>query len=325
MKNFLQDPELQKQLQQRIEAARRSIEKLGDRESHARGDSYFFHEANHLPVRWVAVVQHVDTPSLWYLVAADEYPDIGTCDIELPPNHAWAPLALRCGIGFWADAIELTPNNYAGRLVGEALDDARHRLSEMVYGTVPMPESRLAVDEDIAYCEWMEEISRVAQAIELRLQTDPIVVSIPLDTKSWVREVLTRNRDFGNHWVSQLGTLAGQMTGSNVEPSLAAAVAGHVGPSSEIPDGRTLDSTLKGALVLLKDSEGYELVFYPDEAQSESLPSVMIADSNSLSDHGKWVCGADHAYHWTRTLQKSAGMERIQFVIGKEKYSVEAF
>jgi hypothetical protein len=318
MDNFLKNRDLQERLREQVAIAKKNIEQLKQRGQHALGDSYFFMESRDLPVRWVSILQHVDNRSLWYLVAADDYPGVGSCDVELPPKHEWAPMVLRCGVGFWAHERDLKPGNYAGRLVGDPLDDARLRLSEMVHGTVPMPASDLATDEDPDYCDWMEELSSVAERIELRLQSEPIVVAAPANSKSWVGDLVARLRNSGDRWKSQVDGLMG---GADLgfQPALAANPTGQPPQPTSLPDGFVLTTLLPGTLVLLKDDGDYELVYYPDQ---DEKPQVRI-DSSGVDDKHQWICGPDGVCHWSEPIRAVDG--KMVFYIDEVFFSVAAF
>lgn len=323
MNNFLQNPDFQKQLREKIAHAQTNLERLKKRGPHSLGDAYFFKESRDLPVRWVAILQHVDNPSLWYLVAADEYHGVGTCDVELPPKHAWAPMVLRCGVGFWAHKKDLTLQNYAGRLQGEPLDDARIRLSEMVQGTVPMPQSDLDTDEDPHYCDWMEELHRVADSIEARLQAEPMVVLRPTVNalKTWLSDVVAKVPDSITGFRKEFDRPVDGMRGG-LEPALAASY-GDVPPAGFIPDGVEIPTgQIPGCLVLLKDADCYELVYYPQK-NDDPKPAELIFSSSSDVVHGEWLQPSDGQWHWSKPLSATDG--KIELQIGDEYFSVEAF
>lgn len=280
MKNLFEDPNFQADLKRNAALAREHVARLRRPDVIEAGDSFVFAESYDLPVRWVCVLPHVDNPSLWYLVAADEFQAIGRCDIELPESHSWAPLALRCKVGFWAHCDDLNQNEYIGRLEGDSVLDARYRLSEMVLGQVPTTEHGLIAEANDEYCEWISELTEVAEVIESRLQAEPVLLAKASFDLSWSRDpmVTTRHSDLA---------------------SLAADGIGKQQPI-QLPPATRLASKLPGRLLLQRDLETYDLVYYPSN-DNESPPKLVFSNNIDVRK-GEWHRGADGVWTWSQPL-----------------------
>jgi len=298
MKNFFNDPEFQAELQRDATQARDHLANMKPIGKLTAGDSFFFVESNDLPVRWVCVLPHVDNSSLWFLVAADEYPKIGTCDIELPEPHPWAPLALRCSVGFWAHFDDLNVKEYVGRLEGESIADARHRLSEMVVGQVPITEHGLIAEAGDDYRDWIAELAAIAEQIEARLQAEPVVLAKVEFNSSWSHLALVAERP------AEYFSLAADTIGTQ-EPV-------------QVPFSVKLPSKLSGVLLLQRDGEKFDLVYYPANG-NDHPPRVVFATCVDARS-GEWNRGVDGVWTWSQSL--AATDDRVEITIGAEKFSI---
>jgi hypothetical protein len=297
MNNFFNDPKFQAELKHDADRAREQIVNKKKLATPAVGDSFLFAESIELPVRWVCVLPHVDNSSLWYLIAADEYSETGTCDIELPESHAWAPLTLRCSVGFWAHRDDLNAGDYLGRLEHECIVDARNRLAEMLAGQVPVTKHGLMAEASEDYREWLVELAELADQIEARLQAKPIVLGkIQLDS-AWTNHILIAER------------LAGEL----------ALAADSVGSQPEVTPGlaHVLPSKLPGALLLQRDGSAFDLVYYP--AKDETPPRLLFVNGRA-SRLGEWYCGPDGVLTWSQSLAPM--QDRLDFTVGAETFEI---
>lgn len=299
MKNLFDDPSFREDSKRNAAVVRERLTHLKQPSALSAGASFVFTESYHLPVRWVCLFAHVDNPLLWYLVAADEYRHIGTCDIELPESHPWAPLALRCKIGFWAHHDDLNMNEYLGNLEGDSVLDARYRLSEMVLGRVPITEGGLIAEAHDEYCEWISELTEVAERIESRLQSEPVVLSNVVFDLSWSRDPIVERRN------SEAASLAADGFGAQ--------------PPIQLPQAMRLPSKLPGRLLLQRDEETYDLVYYPS-LENELPPKLSFANACDVRT-GDWKCGADGVWTWSHPLSVKNG--EVVITIGVERFKVQ--
>lgn len=297
MNNFFNDPKFQAELKQDVARAREHITGRKTFDKLAAGDSFLFAESYDLPVRWVCILPHVDNPSLWYFVAADEYSETGTCDIQLPESHLWSPLTLRCSVGFWAHCDDLNANDYLGRLEDESIEDARNRLSEMIVGQVPITVHGQIAEASEDYREWIAELAAFAEQIEARLQAEPVVLA---------------KVDFDSAWLHH-SLVAEKRT------DYVALAADAVGPQEPVKPAlaQILPSKLAGVLLLLRDGSEFDLVYYP--AVDEQPPRLMFANGADVRA-GQWHRGADGVWTWSIPLASSHG--RLELTVGAESFVV---
>ena len=298
MKNLFDDPNFQADLKRNATLAREHLAQLRRPTTFSVGDSFVFVESYDLPVRWVCVLPHVDNPSLWFLVAADEFQEIGTCDIELPESHSWAPLALRCNVGFWAHSDDLFANEYIGRLEGDSVADARHRLSEMILGQVPVTEQGLIAEASDGYRDWIAELVDVAERIESRLQSEPVVLAKAEFDLSWSHDPMIAMRHSDT-------------------ASLAADGMGMQQPI-QLPPAMRLPSKLPGRLLLQRDEMTIDLVYYPSR-EDELPPRLVFANSVDVRK-GDWNRGADGVWTWSQTFRVQDN--QIVITVGAECFKV---
>jgi len=299
MKDFFADPAFQEELRRTAANARNAIAAVGSISEIGSGDSFLFSESEDLPVRWVAILQHKDNASLWFLVAADEFSQVGTCDVEVPESDPMAPLALRCNVGIWVHQDDDILENYVGRLNAESVADARSRLSEMVHGKVPVTDHGLVAEANDDYRMWIAELSEVAHEIENRLQAE--LVSLPMQSfdTSWVREPMV-----ASHLADFTASLAADATGVN--------------ETAQTPPGLALPSQLPGALVLQREGDEFDLVYFP--ASKEEQPPRLIRASGVKTQEGHWALRPDGAWVWSQPLLAVDG--RVFVAFGGEKFDV---
>lgn len=299
MKDFFANPQFQEQLRHAADEAREHVKTIQPVSSVNAGDSFLFSESLDHPVRWVAIVKHKDNPSLWFLVAADDFPFAGSCDIELPESNPMAPLVLRCSVGFWAHADDVELDRYVGRLNNDTVADAKNRLSEMVHGDVPVTESGIITDRDSEYVDWISEIAHLAEQIESRLQSEPVLLRMTTSDTSWTKRALVAEKQ-------------------GEQMSLAADAAGQQ-PPAEIPPGIVLPSELPGVMVLQRDGDKLDLVYFP--SSDDDSPRALTFASGISAASGSWVQGADHVWTWSQTL--SANQDSVSLVVGAEKFEIQ--
>lgn len=299
MKNFFNDARFQVDLQHQAKEARERLSSMPPLNELSGGDSFLFAESYDLPVRWVCILQHLDNSSLWYLVAADEFSSIGTCDIELPESHPLAPLALRCAVGFWAHRDDLSTGDFVGRLDSESVADARHRLAEMVGGRVPATEHGLVAEANDDYRDWIAQLSEVAELIEMRMHAEPVVLAKSVFDTSWTRLKLVSDRH------------------SDFTMSLAADAVGAQQPV-QAPPARVLPSKLAGELLLQVDGDNFDLVYYPTAV--DEPPPGLILGTGINARLGEWKHGVDGVWTWSQHLSAKNGY--VNLTIGCESFSI---
>ncbi len=300
MKDFFDDPDFQTELRAAAAASRKRLDELGSIDEISSGDCFFFSESDDLPVRWVVVLQHKDDATLWFLVAADEFSQVGTCDVEVPESSPMAPLVLRCNIGFWAHQDDVDFDRYVGRLDADSVANAKSRLSEMVHGQVPVTLHGTVADANDDYREWMVELSVVSDQIETRLQAEPVVLLKPtFDTSYTELAIVAEHRaDYG--------------------VSLAADANGSAASESVAPPSLPLKSSLPGQLLLQRDGDEFDLVYYPVSADDQP-PKLVSAMGLKVKD-GYWDVGADGVCTWSQSLSSEKG--HVSFVIGGSAFDI---
>ncbi len=293
MKNFFDDPAFQNGLRQAAADARTKIADIGTIADISSGDCFLFSESDDLPVRWVAVLRHKDDPEIWFLLAADEFSQVGTCDVEIAEANPMAPLVMRGNVGLWAHQDDIDLDRYVGRLDLESVADAKSRLSEMVHGEVPVTEHGMVAEANEDYRDWITVLSTVCQEIETRLQAEPVVLLQPVfDTSYTELSVVAERR-------------------AEYEASHAADASGTSEPESDAPPSLALESSLPGQLLLQKDGDDFDLVYFPG-SPGDHPPRLVRAAGLSVKD-GDWVAGADRVFTWTQPLSSVDG--RVSFVI----------
>jgi hypothetical protein len=298
MKNLFDDPNFREASKRNAALTRERIAQLRCPNTLSAGDSFVFTESYDLPVRWVCVFAHVDNPLLWFLVAADEYHQVGTCDIELPESHPLAPLALRCKVGFWAHRDDLNMNEYLGNLEGDFVLDARYRLSEMVLGKVPITEHGLIAEANDEYSDWLAELMEVAERIESRLQAEPVVLANATFDLAWSRDPMVEMRH------SETASLAADGFGAQ--------------KPIQLPPATRLPSKLPGRLLLQRDEDTYDLVYYPSP-NNETPPKLTFANILDVRT-GDWKRGADGVWTWSQPL--GVKNSEVLLILGVERFKI---
>ncbi len=300
MKDFFADPQFQEKLRRSAAEAREKIADIGTVSEIGSGDCFFIPESDDLPVRWVAVLQHKDNPSLWFLVAADEFSQVGTCDVEIPEANPMAPLVMRCNLGLWAHQDDIDLTRYVGRLDAESVSNARSRLSEMVRGEVPVTAHGVVAEANDDYREWMAELSVVCNDIETRMHAEPVVLYRPVFDTSW----------------TELSIVAEHRT--DYSTSLAADPTGEMLSAADVPPALALESKLPGELLLQRDGDEFDLVYFPS-SQDDQPPRLAKAVGLKVKD-GDWVMGPDGVCTWSQTLTLVDG--HVSFVIAGKAYDI---
>lgn len=300
MSNFFDDPLFQENLHRIANAARSHAESISPPTSVSSGDSFVFTESIDLPVRWVATQRHKDNAGIWYLLAADEFPMVGSCDVEQPETTAVDSLIVRCTVGFWAHEKDIPRERYVGKIDSEVVADCRDRLAEMVRGGVPMTEHGVFADVDGDYRNWISELSEVAERIESRIQSEPIVLKVAAPDTTWAAD--TRISDYRQQ---RNLALAADASGEHQE--------------SVIPAGCILESALPGVLVLRCDGDDFDLVYFPkDENDSPPTVDTGVREQNEV---GRWARGSDGVLTWSRNLKATSG--HLCFAVGSNNFDIE--
>lgn len=300
MKDFFADPQFKEELRRSAAETREKIADIGTVSEIGSGDCFFIPESDDLPVRWVAVLQHKDNPSLWFLVAADEFSQVGTCDVEIPEANPVAPLVMRCNVGVWAHKDDIDLTRYIGRLDSESVAGARSRLSEMVRGEVPITEHGIVAEGNDEYRDWMAELSDIAGQIESRMHSEPVVLHNPVFDSSWtdLAIVVEHRPDYVT--------------------DLAADAAGLQKPTADAPPALAIESSLPGQLLLQRDGDGFDLVYFP--TSEEDRPPKLTNAVGLQVKHGHWEIGADGVYTWSQPLPMSGG--HISFTVGGKAFDI---
>ncbi len=300
MNEFFNDPKFQDEVRQAADAARTHMQSIVPPTVVREGDSFLFSESLDLPVRWVATQRHKDNANLWYLLAADEFPMIGTSDVELHEPRSASPLIMRCSVGFWAHVDDIPLDRFVGRIDPDVIADCRDLLAAMLRGKVIETEQGILTNVSEGYREWIANLSEITDRIESRIQSEPVVLKLGPSDTSWLTD--TRIRQFQE----------------KVTQSLAADAAG-VSAESTTPDGHILQSELSGVLVLQADGHSFDLVYFPSD--ENDVPPGMGDLSNVRLAAGRWVKGSDDVFTWSNGLKPKDG--RLRFAVGMSKFDIE--
>lgn len=300
MRDFFANPQFQEELRRTARDAGEKIARIGTVTDINSGDCFFIPESDDLPVRWVAVLQHKDNPALWFLVAADEFSQVGTCDVEIPEVNPMAPLVMRCNVGFWIRQDDIDLERYVGRLDSDSVADVRSRLSEMVRGGVPLTEHGVVAEANDEYRDWMAELSIVCEQIEARLNADPVELLSPVFDTSWTElSIVAEHRaDYG--------------------VSLAAAASGLPELNAEAPPALVLEGSLPGQLLLQRDGDDFDLVYFP-MSEEDQPPRVTKALGLKVKD-GHWAIGADGVCTWSQAFSAVDG--HVSFTVGGKAFNI---
>jgi hypothetical protein len=168
----------------------------------------------------------------------------------------------------------------------------------MVLGQVPITEQGLIAEANDEYSEWISELMEVAGRIESRLQSEPVVLANATFDLSWSRDPMVEMRH-------------------SETVSLAADGFGAQKPI-QLPPATRLPSKLPGRLLLQRDEETYDLVYYPSP-DNESPPKLTFANTLDVRT-GDWKRGADGVWTWSQPL--GVKNSEVVLTLGIERFKV---
>ncbi len=296
MKDFFADPKFQEELHIAVAGARDHLRTLQPPPQVRLGDAFLFAETVALPVRWITVLKHRHTPNNWYLIAADEFPLIGINDLELPESAPQAPLALRCGVGFWAHGNDIQLDFFVGQLGSEVLADAQDRLSEMELGEVPIAPDALNTEADEEYRGWISELQCMVDQIERRIRSEK-TIRRP-DTVDILRSDFVVVAEPRNDYATSLTEVS--------EPQSNAC-----GPLF-------LNEPVPGRLEFFRLDSAYELRFFPVTPEQAPPPVTQVGGGDMQS--GNWVLQSGGDWRWSQLLKAING--RLAVRIGNKELEI---
>jgi len=136
------------------------------------GSLFIFDLPVEVPVQWCVIFQHPSNEDLWFTVPGDEFPLVGTKDVELPAGSDCGPLNLRCQSGVWVHTDFFSTAQRFGEIAPIFVEQVRDRLSRIVEGGLPDAPALLAVESDPDYLEWMGELSEAVDDFQTYLETE---------------------------------------------------------------------------------------------------------------------------------------------------------
>lgn len=247
-------------LRAQIGAALQKYAKVEARLSHAGGppalgDLYAFAETAAEGIEWALVLQNLDDPDLWFAVPFDQYPQVGTWDVEVSELTDAGPGTLRCGRGIWVPVDDLETSDRSGFLEPTDVRAAQERLAAMVEGTAVEP--RWHVDDDPDYEEWLGEVELASDRLEQYFRAAVRTLSIKDITTDWTLAAGVR--------LNRPVSLAADSEGLGAAPKE---------PILPLP-GAVLASDLPGTLAVVRDEEGLRLLYYAT-APEETPPPIRV-------------------------------------------------
>jgi hypothetical protein len=127
----------------------------------APGDLFVLPATSDFPVEW-AVLER-GPGDLWLAVPADAGPRAGSADVAVPAGEPGGPLSLRCGFAVSLDAGLLSPELRTGRLAGDTVTEALHRIRRAESGALEPSPLAEEVDADPEYQDWVRDVLEPAR------------------------------------------------------------------------------------------------------------------------------------------------------------------
>lgn len=147
------------------------IKSIGEKSAKLKPGCFFvFNMPVEVPVQWFTAMQHPDDEKLWFAIAGDNFPTVGTRDVEIPDTAECGPINLRCQFGVWIHADDFTNAIHFGETDTIFVEQVRDRLSRMRKGDLPTDPTIVEADSDPDYLEWMDELADAVYAFETQLE-----------------------------------------------------------------------------------------------------------------------------------------------------------
>jgi hypothetical protein len=130
-------------------------------------------------LQWAVVLVHPDRPDVIYVVPADYFPMTGTPDVAVPEEALFGPLALRCGLGFWAGRVAFASATRTGFLDETALHAARKTLADLAAGQLDGDLLTGETDDDPDYEEHIAWLAPVVERVAVELNQPAPIYQLP--------------------------------------------------------------------------------------------------------------------------------------------------
>lgn len=132
----------------------------------AVGDTFIFR--NNLDVEWAVVERRPDDERLLVL-PLDDFPFVGSRDVELPEKALGGVANVRCGQGAWMDPVAFRGEQRTGILPAEELERVRGRRRDVVENRLKPSVIERDTDDDPEYQRWQESLNdAVAKMKDIR-------------------------------------------------------------------------------------------------------------------------------------------------------------
>lgn len=131
-------------------------QKTGNTGPAVPGDLFVLPATSDFPVEW-AVLER-GPGNLWLAVPADAGPRAGSADVAVPAGEPGGPLSLRCRFAVSLEAALLSPELRTGRLAGETVTEALHRIRQAESGDLEPSPLAEEVDADPEYQDWVRDV-----------------------------------------------------------------------------------------------------------------------------------------------------------------------
>ena len=155
-----------------LDRARLLETELGARTGPPRpGDLFMLSDGAEQVLQWAVVLHHPDRPELLYVIPADYFPMTGTVDVGVDEDSPAGPLALRCGLGFWAHAESFASATLTGVLDKDAIQDASDRIADLATGMLDDTSPASDADDDPEYEDHIAHLAEVVERVSIKLNS----------------------------------------------------------------------------------------------------------------------------------------------------------
>ncbi len=144
------------------------------------GDTFVLRETSETGVEWAIVERDPSDVRRLRVVPLDDYPQIGSRDVELQLGEPGRVANIRCDLDAWLDVSRFEVEHRTGMLPPEDLREIRHKRAAMTSGEMAASLVEEEVDGDPEYRRWKDEILRDAlQALTTEDIDVPVVPRRP--------------------------------------------------------------------------------------------------------------------------------------------------
>jgi len=183
------------------------------------GDTFALRELSEVPVEALVVERDAADVRRLRVVLADDYPQIGSHDVELRLGEPGRVANIRCDLGAWLDVSRLDIATRTGMLPSESLEEVRRKCEAVDSGEVRASLHEEGVEGDPEYRRWKDETLRVVLAsLDKPALTEPQPRERPWWTRHLAAVAAVAVFAFGAFWsIRQTGQLREQIAAQDDE------------------------------------------------------------------------------------------------------------